>query len=96
MFFFTGHKDSVSSLGFSNDGQLLASGSFDGLIQIWDVSSGNVKGTLEGPGGGIEVKYVPLFDMTLSMLYFRSFDGDLYDSSVGQVASEGTLSIGWL
>lgn len=47
-----GHKDSVSSLAFSMDRQLLGSGSLDGLIQIWDVSSGNHKGTLkdlEGP-----------------------------------------------
>ncbi|KAM7531238.1 hypothetical protein LguiB_034648 [Lonicera macranthoides] len=50
-----GHKDSVSSLAFSTDGQLLASGSFDGLIQVWDISSGNLKCTLEGPGSGIEV-----------------------------------------
>lgn len=46
----------MSSLAFSADGQLLASGSFDGIIQIWDTSSGNLKCTLEGPGGGIEVK----------------------------------------
>lgn len=50
-----GHTDSVSSLAFSNDGQLLASGSFDGLVKIWD-ALGNLKRTLEGPGGGIEVK----------------------------------------
>ncbi|KAK8685247.1 hypothetical protein V6N13_041252 [Hibiscus sabdariffa] len=48
-----GHTDSVSSLAFSHDGQLLASGSFDGLVKIWD-TSGNLKHTLEGPGAGIE------------------------------------------
>ncbi|KAF7820574.1 angio-associated migratory cell protein [Senna tora] len=48
-----GHKDSVSSLAFSYDGQLLASGSLDGIVQVWD-ASGIHKGTLEGPGGGIE------------------------------------------
>ncbi|RVX05525.1 Angio-associated migratory cell protein [Vitis vinifera] len=48
------HKDSVFSLDFSMDGQLLASGSFDGLVKIWDASSGDLKCTLEGPGGGIE------------------------------------------
>ena len=47
----------MSSLAFSTDGQLLASGSFDGLVQIWDITSGNLKCTLEGPGGGIEVKF---------------------------------------
>lgn len=53
--FCAGHKDSLSSLAFSTDGKLLASGSFDGIIQIWDVA-GNLKGTLEGPSGGIEVR----------------------------------------
>ncbi|XP_061344121.1 uncharacterized protein LOC133290078 [Gastrolobium bilobum] len=48
-----GHKDSVSSLAFSYDGQFLASGSLDGIVQVWD-ASGNLKGALEGPGGGIE------------------------------------------
>ena len=61
-FALAGHKDSVSSLAFSANGHLLASGSFDGVIQIWDTSSGNLKCTLEGPGGGIEVKLYLLFD----------------------------------
>ncbi|KAF9597358.1 hypothetical protein IFM89_017261 [Coptis chinensis] len=49
-----GHRDSVTSLAFSSDGKLLASGVFDGLIQVWDITSGSLKCTLEGPGGGIE------------------------------------------
>ncbi|KAL1343513.1 hypothetical protein HN51_029887 [Arachis hypogaea] len=48
-----GHKDSVSSLAFSHDGQFLASGCLGGIVQVWDVL-GNLKGTLEGPRGGIE------------------------------------------
>ncbi|KAL5538530.1 hypothetical protein UlMin_044692 [Ulmus minor] len=54
-----GHTDSVSSLAYSSDGQLLASGGFDGVIKIWD-TAGNLKCTLDGPGGGIEwVKWHP-------------------------------------
>ncbi|KAK7279747.1 hypothetical protein RJT34_24804 [Clitoria ternatea] len=49
-----GHKESVSSLAFSYDGQICASGSFDGIVKVWDVS-GNFEGrNLEGPGGSIE------------------------------------------
>ncbi|KAF1882374.1 hypothetical protein Lal_00039021 [Lupinus albus] len=48
-----GHKDSVSSLAFSYDGQFLASGSLDGTVQLWN-ASGNPTGVLDGPGGGIE------------------------------------------
>ena len=34
-----GHPTDVQSLAFSPDGELLASGSFDGTILLWDVSS---------------------------------------------------------
>ncbi|XP_075092098.1 uncharacterized protein LOC107812411 [Nicotiana tabacum] len=49
-----GHENSVSSLAFSTDSRLLASGSFELNIRVWDITSGSSKGTLEGPGGGIE------------------------------------------
>jgi WD40 repeat protein len=55
-----GHKDSVASLAFSADGQMLASGGIEeeedggGIIQIWDAPSGNLRHSLEGPGGPIE------------------------------------------
>ncbi|KAK9068612.1 hypothetical protein SSX86_012727 [Deinandra increscens subsp. villosa] len=52
--FAIGHKDSVSCVVFSYDGQLVASGSFDGVIQVWDISLGTLKCTLDGPGAGIE------------------------------------------
>ncbi|CAH2057561.1 unnamed protein product [Thlaspi arvense] len=32
---------------FSTDGQLLASGSLEGLVQVWDINSGNLKCSLE-------------------------------------------------
>ncbi|MCI09127.1 vegetative incompatibility protein HET-E-1-like, partial [Trifolium medium] len=48
-----GHSDSVSCLAFSYDGQFLASGSLDRIVQIWD-GYGNLKGVLDGPKGGIE------------------------------------------
>ncbi|KAK3025684.1 hypothetical protein RJ639_042024 [Escallonia herrerae] len=61
------YKDSVSSLAFSRDGQLLACGGFDGLIQVWDISSGNLKCTLEGPGAGIEwVRWHPRGHLVLA------------------------------
>ncbi|CAL5390301.1 unnamed protein product [Camellia sinensis] len=49
-----GHKKSVSSFAFNTDGQLFASGSFDGLVQMGDINSGNLKCTLDGHNGGIE------------------------------------------
>lgn len=35
-----GHRDAITSLSFSPDGNLLASGCEDGTIRIWDVRSG--------------------------------------------------------
>ena len=43
-----GHSDWVSSVAFSHDSTRLASGSVDGTVKIWDVSSGACLQTLEG------------------------------------------------
>jgi WD40 repeat protein len=43
-----GHSDSVWTVAFSQDGQLLASGSRDRTIKLWDPITGAVKHTLEG------------------------------------------------
>jgi WD40 repeat protein len=43
-----GHSDSVESVAFSRDSQMLASGSYDGTIKLWDAKTGSVLQTLEG------------------------------------------------
>jgi WD40 repeat protein/serine/threonine protein kinase len=37
---FTGHSEPVQGLGFSPDGGLIFSGSWDGTIRVWDLESG--------------------------------------------------------
>lgn len=57
-----GHTDSVAALSFSHDGQLLASGGLDGIVNIWDSSTGTLKQKLEGPGEAVEVSGVLAVD----------------------------------
>jgi WD40 repeat protein len=49
----TGHKNFVNVMAFSNDGQMLASGSFDSTIKLWDTSTGKELHTLNGHTGSI-------------------------------------------
>ncbi|CAL1375616.1 unnamed protein product [Linum trigynum] len=51
-----GHKETVTSLAFSSDGQFLASGGLDSVVNVWD-ASGNFKCKLEVPvpTGGFEL-----------------------------------------
>jgi WD40 repeat protein len=48
----TGHTFLVWSVAFSPDGRLLASGSWDKTIKLWDVASGSLVRTLTGHTNG--------------------------------------------
>jgi len=44
----TGHQQPINLVSFSPDGRLIASGSFDKSLKIWDGNTGKFKGTLRG------------------------------------------------
>jgi WD40 repeat protein len=46
---FSGHTDTVTSVGFNFNGKLLLTGSYDGTVMIWDIGSKERLQLLEGP-----------------------------------------------
>jgi WD40 repeat protein len=48
-----GHQKTVWSLAFSSNGKLLASGGEDEVIRLWDVNTGQERGTLKGHTGSV-------------------------------------------
>ncbi|XP_044947323.1 uncharacterized WD repeat-containing protein C25H1.08c-like, partial [Hordeum vulgare subsp. vulgare] len=51
-----GHNDTVSTMAFSSDGKLVACGSMDGQINVWNTATRTLQGTLEGSESGFEVR----------------------------------------
>ncbi len=47
-----GHTDVVRCVGFSPDGELLASGSYDASVRLWEVASGRERALFAGTRAG--------------------------------------------
>lgn len=52
--FVVGHSNEIQSIVFSPDGKILASGSADNTIKIWDVKKGKEIRTITGHSAGVE------------------------------------------
>lgn len=74
-----GHKDWVCSVAFSEDDKLLASGSRDGTVKLWDPARGQVLETLELGAPVMSVAFSPGKGIT------RLAAGTWADNSKGEV-----------
>ncbi len=74
---------STNALGWSTDGQQLASGGYEGTISIWNAATGQLQRSLSGPGGVLSVAFSP-DDKTLAVGTELS-DVQLLDVASGQV-----------
>ncbi|KAL2817161.1 hypothetical protein BJX63DRAFT_419722 [Aspergillus granulosus] len=70
-----GHSSSVLSVAFSPDSRLLASGSSDNTIKLWDPASGALKYTLEGHSNWVQsVAFSPDGRLLARLLASSSYD----------------------
>src|SRR2546429_3629670 len=81
----TGHSAGISSVAFSPDGKILASGAFDGIIKLWDVQSGKELRTLLGRSGLFGAEW---FSPSHYLLSF-SQDG----KTLASISGGGTIKI---
>jgi len=88
-----GHKGEISTVKFSPDGQLLASGSEDNTIKIWR-RDGKLQQTLAGHKGRI---FSVIFSPDHQLLIVASFDNTIsfwrYDSSTNLFTNQPILKL---
>ncbi|MGW6704631.1 protein kinase domain-containing protein [Streptomyces sp. NPDC054956] len=75
----TGHKPGLAStIGFSADGRLAVTGTFNGPIRLWDLDDGRCVGTLEDvrAGGTVSLSADTRFLLSGSGAYLRFWDRD--------------------
>ncbi|KAK3366724.1 hypothetical protein B0T24DRAFT_367243 [Lasiosphaeria ovina] len=79
-----GHSGSVYSVAFAPNSTVLASGSYDHTIRLWDASTGQLQRTLEGHSSAVSSV---AFASNSTMLASGSYDNTirLWDASTGQL-----------
>jgi WD40 repeat protein len=80
------HTGNLSSVAVSTDGRLLASGSNDRTIGLWNAQDGQFAGLLEGYASGVTAV---AFHPTAPVLYGRDADGEMLAWRLEEHSSEG-------
>ncbi|KAE8386476.1 NACHT and WD40 domain protein [Aspergillus alliaceus] len=68
---FESHSDPVQSVSFTRDGRLMASGSSDNTVRLWDPVTGTLQHTLDGHSGWV---WSVTFSLDGRLLASASFD----------------------
>ena len=79
-----GHEGWVAAVAFSPDGTILATGSHDQTIKLWDAATGRELATLRGHTGNV---YTVAFSPDGSLLASGSLDGTVRLWDMAQVLS---------
>jgi WD40 repeat protein len=82
-----GHAKNISTLAFRRDGAVVASGSEDGTVMLWDVKSQKRIGPFPGHASQVTVL---LFDRTGAVLFSGGADGNIirWNSEISRWNSE--------
>jgi WD40 repeat protein len=86
--FLTGHRDGIRGVAFSRDGQILASGSLDSTVMLWDIRSHTRLAILKGHGGPV---LQVAFDPDGRMLASASTDDTVRLWDIGRRTQIATL-----
>jgi WD40 repeat protein len=88
-----GHSSSISSLAFSDDKSMLASGDDDGTVHVWDVSSGRLLLTLSHDATYGNIRQLQFTEDNLNLIlrtYKTTYTWDITLTTSGEELEEAT------
>lgn len=86
MRFLDGHADDVTALAFSHDGSLLATGSWDGIVQIWDTMQSRVRVRFTAPNLRVATLSFSHDDALLAVGFIPMRLADVFNHGYGTLA----------